>query len=365
MLPLSVLRSAVLSTNTTTPLKCASGTTCQSGTCVAPPANCTTYTASCSDVINGVLASNSIASPQLVDYRIQSAILGITSPADFLATLGANPCDGLFTDPSEHATCVDLLAKSDFVAELTDIVKGVLTSLQTCAADFADGGSTVPITITEPTCPAPPTVRRNVQKRDEIDLTASILADIEHYQSTAVAPALGPKKMSSRSLDLIALSRRQASTCANTGQCFERCPDCRDQQTYCGTTATVITTAVCGAVGVAANAIVATVSAGACGAACAPLGPGAAVCAGICGRAAGGAAALAVGTTCAVARAAICDPLTQRCANCNNFNNGICNPNSTQCCPGETGTQCGQGCCCCPACQAPGGLNCACTAAPC
>lgn len=260
---------------------------------------------------------------------------------------------------------MDLLANSDFVAELTDIVKDVLTSLQTCAADFADGGSTAPITITEPTCPAPPTVCRNVQKRDENDLTASILADIEHYQSTAVAPALGPKKMSSRSLDLIALSRRQASTCANTGQCFERCPNCCDRQTYCGTTATVITTAVCSTVGVAANAIVATVSAGACGTACAPLGLGAVVCAGIYGRAAGGAAALAVGTTCAVARAAICNPLTQRCDNCNNFNNGICNPNSTQCCPSETGTQCGQGCCCCPLCQAPGGINCACTAAPC
>lgn len=367
MLPLSlVLKSAVLSTNTSTPLKCASGTTCQSGTCVAPPANCTTYTASCSDVINGVLASNSIASPELVDYRIQSAILGITSPADFLAAAGDNPCDGLFTDPSEHATCVDLLANSDFVAELTDIVKGVLASLQTCAADFADGGSTAPITITEPTCPAPPngTARRNKQKRDENDLTALILADIEHHQATAAPPAPGPKK--APSLDLIALSRRQASTCANTGQCFERCPDCRAQQTYCGSTATVITTAVCGAVGVAANAVVATVSATACGTACAPLlGPGAAVCAGICGRAAGGTAALAVGTTCAVARAAICDPLTQRCANCNNFNNGICDPSSTQCCPGETGTKCGQGCCCCPSCQAPGGINCACTAAPC
>ncbi len=169
---------------------------------------------------------------------------------------------------------MDLLAKSDFVAELTDIRPGRVGFLQTCAADFADGGSTAPITITDPTCPAPPAVRRNVQKRDEIDLTASILADIAHYQSTAVAPALGPNKVSSRSLDLVALARRQASTCANTGQCFERCPDCRDQQTYCGTTATIITTAVCGALGVAANAIAGTVSAAACGTACAPLGPG-------------------------------------------------------------------------------------------
>jgi outer membrane lipoprotein SlyB len=313
-------------------------------------------------VINGVLASNSIASPQLVDYRIQSAILGIISPADFLAALGANPCDGLFTDSSERATCVDLLSKPDFVAELTDIVKVVLTSLQTCATDFADGGSAAPITITDPTCPAPPTVRRNVQKRYEIDLTASILADIEHYRSTAVASALGPKKMSSRSLDLIALSRRQADTCANTEQCFERCPGCRDAQTYCGTTVIDMTTEICNAVSFTAGPIVGTVSAAVCGAAC---GPVAAFCAGICGTLAGGAAQRAVDKTCAVSMAAICDQLRKRCANCNNSNNDICNPDSTQCCPGETGTDCGQGCCCCPECQAPGGINCACTDAPC
>ncbi|KAM7214724.1 hypothetical protein V8F06_009889, partial [Rhypophila decipiens] len=101
---------------------CASGTTCQTGSCipVPGPATCTTnYTASCSDVVNGILPSNSIASPDLVDYRIQSARLGITSPAEFLAALGPDPCS-TYTDPSEHDICLELLSNSEFVAQLTD-----------------------------------------------------------------------------------------------------------------------------------------------------------------------------------------------------------------------------------------------------
>ena len=66
-------------------------------------------------MINGILARNSIASPQLVDYRFQSAILGITSPSDFLAALGPNPCQR-YTDPTENQFCLDLLANSQFVA---------------------------------------------------------------------------------------------------------------------------------------------------------------------------------------------------------------------------------------------------------
>ncbi|KFY68212.1 hypothetical protein V496_01234 [Pseudogymnoascus sp. VKM F-4515 (FW-2607)] len=102
---------------------CISGTTCQSGACAPLPGSCLNYTASCSDVINGILATNSIASPQLVDYRMQTAILGITSPSDFLAALGANPCQ-IYADPTEHDTCVELLANSEFVSQLTDKPSG-------------------------------------------------------------------------------------------------------------------------------------------------------------------------------------------------------------------------------------------------
>jgi hypothetical protein len=306
--------------------------------------------------MNGILASNSIASPQLVDYRIQSAILGITSPSDFLAALGPNPCQ-IFTDPTENASCVELLANSQFVAQLTDIIQGLLSSYQTCASDFAAGGPDYQIILNEPnnaTC-----MGRRHEKRtfggvgEDYDLTRSLLEGIEY------SPLLGHLKSD------LQLTRKQLSTCSQTGVCFQTCPDCRDQQTYCGTQATIITTAVCASLAAVANAGVAVLSAGLCGSVCAPLGPGAVACAAFCARAAGGLTAVAIGAACAELRSVICDPLTQRCANCNSANNGICNPGSTQCCAGETGTQCGVGCCCCPQCFAPGGINCACTAAPC
>ncbi|KAK3312841.1 hypothetical protein B0H66DRAFT_568988 [Apodospora peruviana] len=338
---------------------CSSGTTCQSGACAPlPGGNCSSYTASCSDVINGILATNSIASPQLVDYRMQTAILGITSPSAFLAALGPNPCQ-IYTDATEHATCVALLANSAFVSELTDITVGVLTAFQTCASDFATGGPDYPVVINEPTCPS--SVRRHAKRvGEDHDLTQSMLEGIEHYTMTAPAPVLGQMKQPLP--DLIQLARRQASTCARTGQCFERCPDCRDQQTYCGSSAAAITTNVCGGVGAVVGAGVGALAAGACGTAC---GPGALVCAGFCAAAAGGLAGTAATAVCTAVSSRICTPLTEKCANCNSANSGICNADSTQCCAGETGTQCGAGCCCCPRCQAPGGINCACTAAAC
>ncbi|KAK2011426.1 hypothetical protein LZ32DRAFT_336358 [Colletotrichum eremochloae] len=313
--------------------------------------------------MNGILASNSIASPQLVDYRIQSAILGITTPSDFLAALGPNPCQ-VYTDPAENDSCVKLLANSQFVGQLTDITKGLLSAFQTCASDFAAGGPDYPIIINEPnnaTCTGHNSVRGHEKRTfgvgENYDLTRSMLEGIEHYRSTAGAPLLGHRKSSG-----LQLTRKQSSTCSQTGTCFQRCPDCRDQQTYCGSQATIITTAVCGSLAAVINAGVAVLAAGACGSAC---GPGAPLCAAFCARAAGGLSAVVVGAACAELKSAICDPLTQRCANCNSANNGICDAGSTQCCAGETGTQCGAGCCCCPLCQAPGGINCACTPAPC
>lgn len=327
------------------------------------PGNCSsTYTASCSDVMQGILASNSIASPQLVDYRIQSALLGLTSPSDFLTALGSDPCL-TYTDPSEHDFCVQLLANSRFVSQLTDITKGLVGAYETCASNYALGAPDYPIVFNTPnngTC-----MGRNGKRAfgvgETYDLTRSMLEGIEYSRSIADVPLSGPLKSS-----VLQLTRRQAGTCSRTGQCFQTCPDCRDQQTYCGTQATVITTAVCGSLAAIANAAVQGLAVASCTAACAEVGPLALACGAFCGRAAGGLAAVAVGGVCAEVRISICDPITQRCANCNSANNGICDSGSTQCCPGETGTSCGTGgCCCCPRCQAPGGINCACTSAPC
>ncbi len=302
---------------------------------------------------------------------MQSAILGITTPDDFLATLGTNPCD-TYTDPEENGYCLELLANSEFVGQLTDITNGLLSAFQTCASTYATGGEDYQIIINGPNNGSAPynncTVYDRVKRHEKrtfgvgenYDLTRRMLEAVEYYESTAVAPSQGRRKSSD-----LRLVRKQLDTCSRTGDCFETCPDCRDQQTYCGQTATIITTAVCGSLAAVTNAGVAVLAGTACGAACAPAGPAAAACAAFCGRAAGGLSAVAVGTGCAVLRSAICDPLTQQCANCNSANNGVCDAGSTQCCAGETGTECGEDCCCCPECFAPGGINCECTPAPC
>ena len=307
-----------------------------------------------------MLASNSIASPQLVDYRIQSAILGLTTPSDFLAALGPNPCQ-IYTDPEENKYCVDLLANSQFVSQLTDLTTGVLSAIQTCASDFALGAPEEQIIFNEPTCMGGNSVRRH-QKRtygvaENHDLTGSMLEAIDYYRSTAPAPLLGPLKSSG-----LQLVRKQSNNCAQTGMCFARCPDCRDAQTVCGPRATAITTGVCGALTVVVGSAVTAVATVICTGSCGPAAP---LCAPFCIGMAGGLATVAVGTACALDYIDICDPINQRCANCNDSNNGICNPSSTQCCAGETGTQCGTNCCCCPRCQAPGGINCECTSAAC
>ncbi|KFA51176.1 hypothetical protein S40293_11509 [Stachybotrys chartarum IBT 40293] len=121
-----------------------------------------------------------------------------------------------------------------------------------------------------------------------------MLEGIEYYRSTAGAPSLGHPKSSD-----LRLTGRQSSTCSQTGVCFQRCPDCRDQQTYCGTQATIITTAVCGSLAAVANAAVAVLAAGACASACGPAAP---FCAAFCARAAGGLSAVVVGATCAQLR---------------------------------------------------------------
>ena len=253
--------------------------------------------------------------------------------------------------------CVELLADSQLLGHLMGITKEVLSSFETCASDFAAGMPDYQIVINDPnnaTCTGQNS-KRTFAAGEDFSLARSMLRSIEY------SPSLGPMKSSG-----LSLTRKQLSNCAQTGSCFETCTDCRLKETVCGTQALIISTAVCGVVATYIKNVVAVEAGTACAAACAALGPlVSAGCAVFCGKWAGDVAAVAVIGLCAEARTLICDPIAQRCANCNSAHNGICNPGSTQCCAGETGTQCGVGCCCCPFCQAPGGINCECTAAPC
>lgn len=298
-----------------------------------------------------------------MDYRLQTALLELTSPDDFLAALGADPCQR-FTDPGERESCVGLVANSEFIRQLTDITISVLSGFQTCASNFARGVPDYPIIINNPnngTCVGPSRLRRHVRRvGDDHDLTRSMLDGIKHYVETKPEPQGGPMK--NPTMDLIQLSRRQSRNCALVGQCFERCPDCRDQQTTCGAASALISTDVCAAWTLAATVAFGTLAVGPCLPVAATCGPAAPYCEAACVSVAGGLAGAVANSVCARRNAGICVPITQRCANCNNQNNGICNENSAQCCAGETGTRCGVNCCCCPQGQAPGGMNCACTA---
>jgi len=284
-----------------------------------------------------------------VDYRIQSALLGLTSTSDFVAALGPNPCEA-YTDPAEQSSCMALLADSQFMSQLAAVTRDMLTAFQSCAASFALGAPDYQIVLNSPenngTC-LQHTRRRGFAAGGHFDLTRRIVEDMQSYSSAAEAPSLGRRKSSALQL----VRKQLENTCSRTGGCFQTCPDCRLQQTYCGTGTTTLTRAVCGAMSVVTNAIVSGL-----------------VCKGnpFCSKVAGGWAAIGVTASCEVLRSSLCDPVTQRCSACNAANNGACDAGSTECCAGETGTQCGDdGCCCCPECQAPGGINCECIAAPC
>ncbi|KAM7217991.1 hypothetical protein V8F06_006674 [Rhypophila decipiens] len=345
---------------------CDVGSTCQSGICTpASGGNCSNYTASCSDVVNGILATNSIASPELVDYRLQTALLELTSPADFLAALGADPCAS-YTDPDENAACRLLLANEELVESITELTIAALTALQSCAADFAAGTPHDQIIVTDPGTCAAPTRRRVRRAGEEHDLTQTILEAIEALQLSAPPPVLGEMKPAAVTRDLLEIIKRQSGSCANVGRCFQTCPSCREQQTTCGPNSVVISTDVCNAVTAVVAAVVGGLAVAPCAAASAACGPLILACEAICVGGLGGLAGVVANGICNRRNNNVCNPLAERCANCNTANGNICNPDSSQCCAGETGTQCGtNGCCCCPRCQAPGGINCACTQADC
>ena len=164
----------------------------------------------------------------------------------------------------------------------------------------------------------------------------------------------------------------QLRTCASTSQCFQTCPSCQRYSIGCTPSGRVVANAACGTVGLGVSLYVRyIVTTGLCVAGGAICGPADPACAGVCIAALSGLSVLATATPCALSSISLCDRIQSACDTCNIQNGpknlflGPCDPNSTQCCAGKTGTACGRNCCCCPVCQAPSGPNCACAAAPC
>ena len=158
----------------------------------------------------------------------------------------------------------------------------------------------------------------------------------------------------------------QLQSCAGTSQCFQACPSCQRYSTVCTPSGRVVANAACGTLGLGVSVYVRyIVTTGFCVAGGLLCGPADPACAGACIAALSGISAIGIATPCALTDIALCDEIKSACDTCNIQNDNLCNPSTTQCCAGETGTACGANCCCCPNCQAPSGPNCACAAAPC
>jgi hypothetical protein len=167
-------------------------------------------------------------------------------------------------------------------------------------------------------------------------------------------------------------AKRQASSCAQTATCFGTCPYCAVQNALCdSSSAAVLARVACGTLGAATST---TLGVEAVNALCLPLS-------GVCGPAALGCLTACISLMpalvgaiayegCSAIGPGACNYATSQCKTCDAANNNICSGGTAQCCPGETGTECGslasgERCCCCPECQAPSGPDCACAPAAC
>jgi hypothetical protein len=169
-------------------------------------------------------------------------------------------------------------------------------------------------------------------------------------------------KMRSHSRNLL----QPQSNCERVGQCFSTCNDCQRYDVLCGAVSTAIKNLACGVLGLAVNAVVRVVANGLCVGAAAALCQELAVpCAGACLTFVGGVAGIiAGGGGCIIPNIVICNNIDSACNTCRS-QTGQCDPSNSACCAGETGTECGVDCCCCPECYAPGGPYCECLPASC
>lgn len=157
------------------------------------------------------------------------------------------------------------------------------------------------------------------------------------------------------------LAKRQQSSCRTVRQCYEACRSCQSRDAICAG-AQVGTAAACGTVAEAILRIAAQVALTAgCSSLCGPFAP---ICAPACIITVPVILNTLVDDACERARENACPVATSMCAACTAANPEICDPRTSQCCPSETGTSCGRGCCCCGYGQAPRGPNCECVPAP-
>ena len=160
-------------------------------------------------------------------------------------------------------------------------------------------------------------------------------------------------------------------TCSGTGLCFQACETCQRYGFLCAPrTNSAANTAIkytgCSVGALAVGTLVRVVAGPAicvAGGSLCPF-PTQAICVPACLGFVAGVSGILTGAACSGVPAVLCENLNGECDACDN-GTGLCDPSTTQCCAGETGRACGEDCCCCPLCQAPGGPNCECQPAAC
>jgi hypothetical protein len=248
-------------------------------------------------------------------------------------------CDAL-TDANQKIVCNTILGSAELTRDAYDALLGALVQAVQCL-----GVSTYnTLSILGGT-----TQRGLLMGRS--NLYNNLTRDVEMYE-------ILPKPKNRRSL-------LQTSNCAGTASCFQQCPSCQRFALLCTDSArNTASDRVCPTLGLVATTASIPLFAAFCAPACLLTTLAAPVCEVACVGLLSGALGIGVNADCHQIDINICNTNEAACAACR-AGNSNCDPSTTQCCAGETGTACGNGCCCCPRCQAPTGVNCACAAAAC
>ena len=176
-----------------------------------------------------------------------------------------------------------------------------------------------------------------------------------------VALPIGETKAKGNSRNLLQVQ----PSCAGVAPCYAACPDCQGYAADCGLQGKAAKLAACFAASQATKAALATMIGAQCvklGLLCGPAEP---ECTGICLVVYPFLAGSVVSKACNALPNPTCDALKSGCDACS-ARTGLCsNLGTTQCCVGETGVTCGDDCCCCPRCFAPGGPDCECLPVAC
>lgn len=339
-------------------------------------------TLGCYASVNELLAGNSFFRADAFLVQVNQFILNSPSGA-ITPDLVARACSQ--GGPDAVQFCSLYSTSPSFLAALNTGYSGILTGLRDCLQVYVAGGpdydidyltytGQVDFTPSDTTTPVPS--QRKRAKPDPVAMARSKRWSVinERVKKDTVAPMTPVKRTffepgPMKSRNNTHLEARQSNNCRNTADCFSTCPSCAVKNLLCNNIGEQVVDKTCEKLGEYIEKVLRRVLVRRClaaGIACfaGGGGPGASViCYTACAFGIPVVARFATEQLCSAGFN--CERLTGLCTACSAANNNVCQEGTTECCAGETGTQCGAGCCCCPQCQAPQGPNCACAAAPC